>query len=296
MELSDFNSFIGFGATLSLAFVAVEYAKQYPFIVANRVFNFDDKIDRNYKENIDLIDEPTIDGLGELTINGCNAALKIEGLKRDKEIVIRKLQDKKMLEKEYVKEKCNSKSYSSLSFFMFLFALSTLFIAGLKNNNDAKFYWSIFVAFSFIHILLAWILGECQKKKYWLNYASLRTTIYCFIGITIFSLILFFILDLFTDLSNYVIDYYNLIVLLTIFTPYINFLVYTYKIKRKSKEINKHIDDTFSTLKAECMKIKNQTAELSAAQNLAINLKMQESDNSVQITEQPIKKRRCVRR
>ncbi|WP_455590879.1 hypothetical protein [Bacteroides sp.] len=162
MELSSFTSFIEIGATLTIAFVAVEYTKQYTCLIAQKVFDYFGRIEQVVLECKKTIDEDTIDGLSSFTIDGCNTGVKIEGLKRKKEKALQDISDKEKSLNDYVLEKCNSKSYSSLSLFTFLFSLTSLFIAGIETD-EMKCFWIIVVLLSILYTVTSWFFGEKAK-------------------------------------------------------------------------------------------------------------------------------------
>lgn len=278
MELSSFTSFIEVGATLTVAFVAVEYAKQYTFIVADRVFNFIENIRRSVEECKKLIDESTIDGLGNLTINGCSADIKIEGLKREKEKTIQALNEKEEIEKRYVNDRCNSRSYSALSLFIFIFSSVSLFISGLEELEVVKCFWFVTSIICLFYVISAWIFGENQKSKYWIDYSSLKTAFYVFVIIISFSLITSWVCQKFDYIADFMIEYFYIAILITLFTPYINFIVYALKIRKKSVEIHEHIGETFKPLKTRCKTIQEETSKLSAAYSLALDMEKENKE------------------
>lgn len=272
MELSNFTSFIEVGATLTVAFVAVEYAKQYTFIVADRVFNFIDNIRKSVDECRKLIDESTIEGLGNLTINGCSADMKIEGLKRKKEKTIQALNENEESEKIYVNERCNSRSYSALSLFIFIFSSVSLLVSGLEELKGVKCFWFITSTICFFYIISAWIFGERQKAKYWIDYSSLKIAFYVLSIIIICSIIASYFCLRSDIVVDFMINYFNIAIFITLFTPYINFIVYALKIRKKSVEIHEHIGETFKPLKIQCKDIQEETSKLSAAYSLALDM------------------------
>ena len=69
MELDKFTSFIEMGATLTIAFVAVEYTKQYTCLIAQKVFDYFGRIEKIVLECKKAIDEDTIDGLSSFSID-----------------------------------------------------------------------------------------------------------------------------------------------------------------------------------------------------------------------------------
>lgn len=271
MELSSFTSFIEIGATLTIAFVAVEYTKQYTCLIAQKVFDYFGRIKNIVLECKKTIDEDTIDGLSSFTIDGCNTGVKIEGLKRKKEITLQDIDDKEKALNAYVMEKCNSKSYSSLSLFIFLFSLTSLFIAGIETP-DVKCFWILVVFFSLLYTVTSWILGEKSKHRFWIDYSSFKTVLYIFFAILLLSLIATYLWGEVFKIN--LLPYcYDIIGYITLFLPYVNFVVFAFIIRSKSVDIYSEIDKTFEPLKKNCSEIQKETEKLSTAKDLALEIK-----------------------
>lgn len=301
MELSSFTSFIEMGATLTIAFVAVEYTKQYTCLIAQKVFDYFGRIKNIVLECKKTIDEDTIDGLSSLNIDGCNTDVKIEGLKRCKEKTLQEIDDKENFLNTYVFDKCNSKSHSSLSLFVFLFSVTSLFIAGFKAQY-VGFFWLIVVLLSLLYTLSSWIFGEKRKYKYWFDYSSFKCVLITYfsvllIGVIVTCIQLYFlnlcIPPYFYDIASYV----------TLFLPYVNFVVFAFIIRSKSIDIYKMIDETFQPLKVTCCEIQKETERLSVVKDLALEIKgAQIVDNTdieapfSQIKENPILLQKKLRR
>lgn len=271
MELSNFTSFIEIGATLTIAFVAVEYTKQYTCLIAQKVFDYIGRIGQVVLDCKKTIDEDTIDGLSSFTIDGCDTGVKIEGLKRKKEKALQDIGDKEKYLKGYVLEKCNSKSYSSLSLFIFLFSLTSLFIAGLETDN-IKCFWIVFFLLSLLYTVSSWILGEKPKYKYWINYSSLKCVIWIYFIVLLLSVaITSFWIEIF---KIYLLPYcYDIVGYATLFLPYVNFIIFAFIVRCKSVDIYSEINNTFESLKNTCNDIQKETEKLSTVKDLALEIK-----------------------
>lgn len=278
--LANFTSFIEIGATITGAFVIVEYAKQYTCLLAQKVFDFEGEIGNNISDCKKLIDEETIDGLSSFTIEGCNTGIKIEGLKREKEKLLSELKDKERDLKNYVLAKCNSKSHSALSLFLFLFLLAASFFAGIEDTLFFKFYWIIIVILSFLFVTSSWILGERKNLKI-INYSSLSHAVYILILIFIAGRLLIFLMP--EELEAKVISYYPIAVYITLFLPFLNFLIFAFRIKGKSKEINKEIKCVFEPLIKKSKEIQEKTKPLAAAKKLALEMKKEQKQTKTVI-------------
>lgn len=279
MELDNFTSFIEMGATLTIAFVAVEYTKQYTCLIAQKVFDYFGRIEKIVLECKKAIDEDTIDGLSSFSIDGCDAGFKIEGLKRKKEKALQDINDKKNSLNSYVLEKCNSKSYSALSLFTFLFSLVSLFIAGF-DSNSIRVFWIVVVLLSFLYTVSSWIFGEKKRCKLWVDYSSLKCSIYVFSIILLLGIITTWIWG--EILTRYLlVPYYDIAVYITLFLPYVNFVVFAFFIRSKSVDIYNAIEKTFEPLKAICKDIQKETDKLSTVKDLALEIKGAQKNSNV---------------
>lgn len=272
MELSNFTSFIEIGATLTIAFVAVEYTKEYTCIIAQKVFRFFDRIEEKVDHCKRTIDEETIDGLTSIEINGCNTGYKVEGLKRRKETIIQDIKEKEVILNKSVLENCNSKSYSSLSLFTFLFSITSLFISGIETDYT-RFFWFVVSFLSFLYIATSWVFGESKKRKYWINYSSLKSVIYSYSAILIAGVILSCFIP--SSIRINLIEYYSVAVCFTILLPYLNFVVFAIIIRGKSSIIFKEIDDTFDPIIDTCVTIQEETKKHTLAGSLGQEVKIE---------------------
>lgn len=259
------------GATLTIAFVAVEYAKQYTCLIAQKVFDYFGRIEQVVLECKKTIDEDTIDSLSSFNIDGCNTGVKIEGLKRKKEKTLQDIGDKEKILSTYVLEKCNSKSYSSLSLFTFLFSITSLFIAGIETPN-VKCFWIIVVSLSLLYTLTSWIFGEKNRYKFWIDYSSFKHVICIYFSIVLVAV---FATCLWIDIFKlYLLPYcYDIAGYVTLFLPYVNFVVFAFIIRSKSVDIYNMISETFQPLKDTCCEIQKETEKLSTVKDLALEIK-----------------------
>lgn len=282
MELSSFTSFIEIGATLTIAFVAVEYAKQYTCLIAQKLFDYFGRIEQLVLECKKTIDEDTIDGLVSFNIDGCDTGIKIEGLKRKKERVLQDIEDKEKMLNSYVLEKCNSKSYSSLSFFTFLFSITSLFVAGIERNDNIKCFWIIFVLLSSLYTIISWILGEKNRYKFWIDYSSLKYVIYVYWSILLLGITVTYIWGNIFEI--YLLPcYYDVAGYITLFLPYVNFVVFALIIRNKSVDIYGMINETFEPLQASCVDIQKETGMLSTVKDLALEIKGTQKGKEVEL-------------
>lgn len=83
MAINDFSAVIQLMATISIAFVAVEYVKSFTGQLCDRVFRFKDFITQSFQEcKNSLADKETLDSLEPLIIEGKSTFATIEEVKR----------------------------------------------------------------------------------------------------------------------------------------------------------------------------------------------------------------------
>ena len=284
MILNNFTSFLEIGATLTVAFVAVEYAQQYTNLVAKKVFDFYGRIKNQKSECEKLIDIETIYGLSSSNINGHDTMTLIEKLKRETEIINSDILKTENQLNKIVSEKCNSKSYSAISLFIFLCTLTAIFIAGLgENNEDVRLFWQLYTILALIYIVFSWFLGEKTRDCKWIDFCSLKSSFYKYLIILTISTIAFLLTDnieLFSVVKNSLKSTYDIIVIITLFLPFANFIIFALIIKSKSKEIYSSIDLEFEPLRKRCEQIQNDTARLSNVQSLVFEMEVEDNNST----------------
>lgn len=284
MELSDFASTIQLGATLTIAFVAVEYTKQYTCVIAQRVFKFQERISSLIFECAENIDKETIEQLEDIPVNGRSMNGQIEGIKREKEKLEKDILLQKKILEQNVLDKCNSRSCSSISLFLFLFSLFSLFISGFGNTVNVHKFWSLFAVVSIIYVFASWFLGEKPQKKYWIDYSSLLHSISGFVFFIILGILgILFISE--THFCNCLISCWDIVVITTVLLPYLNFIAFAFIIKCRSKNIYRDIDSNFSPILDRCKALKKNTDELSTIKRVSITLELEEAPRKNNIDE-----------
>lgn len=271
MELNDFAAAIQLAATLNIAFVAVEYAKSYTCIVAQKIFKFQEIINDSINRCSSHVDKETIESLHDVTVDGQSMISEIQEVQRDKE---KMTEDIKILESELknmVSEKCNSKSYSFISLYLFLFSSLALIIAGFGGNDNAHKYWIAVSFLSLFFIAISWILGEFPKKKLWFNYSSLQQCIIIFCILPLLSCTAPFITH--TTFCEALNKMWEPAVIITVLLPYVNFIIFAIIIKCRSKHIHKTIEIKTNKIEEKCIELEKKTNKLSVVQEVSVKLK-----------------------
>ena len=139
MILSDFSPMIELAVTLNIAFVAVEYVKSYTNAVCNQLFNFADYLEESFEECKSLlVDEITLNSIPNTEINGKSIAGQVEQAKRTNEKISKDINKELNNFDIKIKNVCQSKSISAVSFWMFFYGLSCLFCMSCLSRPILK--------------------------------------------------------------------------------------------------------------------------------------------------------------
>lgn len=259
MNVCDFSALLQLCAGLSIALVAVEYSKTYTYILSKKVFKFGDIIKQSFKNIEDSIsgDLETLSHIEPVLIDGKSTSNQIEKVRRNYE----KLQDRipetmKHLKNEAYNE-CESKSFSALSLWSFLYCVIALFLSGIIMPNfvdHIKLIWCFLTVFTSLYFIIGWLKGE--KKEQWklCDFSGLSHTILWFSFIFIFSCFLGIIMKNWVEESvNLEIRHviWILLLIISVLLGYTNFIVFFIKIRTKASYIRKVIDQKTSEIQNE---------------------------------------------
>ncbi|WP_455590880.1 hypothetical protein [Bacteroides sp.] len=111
-----------------------------------------------------------------------------------------------------------------------------------------------------------------KKLKFWIDYSSFKHVIYTYFSILLLGVIIaYFGMGIF---KIYLLPYYyDIAGYVTLFLPYVNFIVFAFIIRSKSVDIYDIIDETFEPLKDLCNDIQKETEKLSTVKDLALEIK-----------------------
>lgn len=250
MELNDFSSLIEIAVTLSIAFVAIEYVKTYTKVLCNQVFNFQEYIFERFENcKTRLVDEETLNHIEPNTIDGRSTMHLIEGAKRKREIISSEIETEKNKFCEIIEDVCEAGNMSSVSLWMFFYGITALFLIGCKiDANWFHICWTILTFFTILYSGFGWFIGKC--RKWYANFASLRHSIISYVLSLLISIGL---ASLFYD-SNclFVEEIWNIVLMISLFCMYSNFIAAVAKVWIKAKKVKKDIDDSSQNLVNKC--------------------------------------------
>ena len=248
---------IGLTATLTIAFVAVEYVKSYTRVVCNRFFSLEKTVTDTFAECVKcLTDTETLESITPPMIGGRStnnivqqAQLKNEALRKN----ISDLQNEKLAE---IGSVCRARSMSSLCFFLFMSNTLLLFLAGLEGRLGLYTHIACIVlsVCSVLYLVLGWCLGEKPKPVRFFNFTSLRHPIYsvgCTVALAIIATVLAKVYLISPFVQN-IQECWWMFLLGFIIVSYINFIMFVVKIWRKALRFLDDIYELKRIKKKEC--------------------------------------------
>lgn len=280
MNISDFTALIQLGATLNIAFVAVEYAKAYTVTLAEKVFKFQDFIVRSF-DNCQLVDRDTLNHLEPSTIDGQSTVSQIEKVKREREKLSEEIESTKQSLNGQIHVLCETKSLSTLSLWLFLYSVLALFQAGVEEKYAAThIFWTFFTLCTLIYVSLGWILGEKEKQIKCLDFVQLRHCIiyFCLLWAICFIVALAVQKNESSNLHIAISSYWNLILIVSAILPFANFIAFIVKIRVKAKIIRINIEERAKKINVKCIQLGNAAHALISVSQVSAELKIKKEE------------------
>lgn len=273
MSLSSFSSLFEIAATINIAFVAAEQAKQYGSTLTKNFFQSGINIDRKFSERYARVDKETVDSIQAIVVNGVSTEGKIQEVKRK----IHKLGDSKNERTERLKQRTDNKcvliSFSYLSFYMFLYSLSGLLFGGLNESPFVISYWSTFSLLSTLVLLLISFFGERDKTQWPLKKMSLSGCCTLFFAIVLLSGLGYLYRNI---IFNYAEYFWPWVVFVSVFIPYISFLVFMMIIRSRLYSLSKEVEDELEEFGEACDAVDVEIHRLKEAYDLSVDMRSQE--------------------
>lgn len=273
MQISDFNSILELAATINIAFVAVEYTKNYTSILSNNVFKFPELITQAFKDcNNSLCNIESLKHIDPIEIGGKSTLPQIEKTKVMYEELSKKITEEEERLNNKISKSCEAKSFSALSFWMFMYSTLLLLIAGVGSEYGSSLILSgyVFGIITTLYLIAGWLWGESKPCICaFLNYSLLRHTIIWFITCYSIAIITGATLEgIFNPSVEYLNKLSNKLSLIMVTIPFVNFIAYFYIIKRKVKTLKKEINDAIEPIKKSCDEFKRAVDKLIAIKDM----------------------------
>lgn len=268
MELSDFTSAIELAAGLNIAYVAAEFANSYTHKVINKILKFKEFIEQSRLKCLLHLDEETLNTLTADDINGNSTANKLESLKvrlgKEKEN-INKLQSE--LE-SLIMKKCQSRSFSFISLYLFLFCVLILLFVGFRDIHQfMDLGWSIHSVLSLILLISTFVLGE--RKSF---FSSLSYCIYTFISISVISFCSGYLMDRYNVFNTEIFSLSKVFIIITVLSPYSGFIFYWLKMRFIASELKKEMTEMVDKVESKCIEIERDINKLQNVQEISMEL------------------------
>ena len=278
MAINDFSAIIQLAATISIAFVAVEYVKSFTCILCEKFFNFYDFVKDSFKECRDILtDKDTLSHIEAVDVGGKSTITAIEEAKRQNESLSKEIDEEEKRQQEEISKVCEARSMSSICFFVFLFNTMLLIVGGLENRHPFFIHYLslIFNLLGIIYLMVGWFTGERKDPYRFLDFASLRHPIFGFVVVfTISSAVSLILFNYCKDYTfEYIEDIWWYVLVVSIVFTYLNFIVFVFKIRSKAHDFMSNVASSKENLKNKCKAAEKDVEDLMGTTRLMAKLR-----------------------
>ena len=263
LHMSQFSSLFEIGATLNIAFVVAEQAKQYGSMLAKNFFKTSNNVKWKFDNLLATVDIGSIETMNAIIINNISTEGQIQETKRE----YHKLEDSMKDRTESIKKQTEDCSvlnnFAYISLYMFLYSLAALFVGGLNETPFIKNYWATFTILSAIVIIFISFFGEKTKN---INLENC-----CYLIIVLMFLSSFSILYRF-DVEPYCTYYWPYSIILSAMLPYLSFIIFMVVIRKRLKVISQSIEQCLTEFDNECQNVKGHIDRLKQAYDLSVTM------------------------
>lgn len=277
IELGKFTSAIELAATLNILYIAVEISKSYSSVIIQHIVKINDFVKQCEEECYAHLDEETLNNIPD-NIAGKNTKKLREELRisinKEKEVIGGMKKHFYDLMSERLKP--SSVGFSCVSLYLFLYCIFSLFYSGIQNEHIIiDVVWLLFTALSYVIVLVVSLFDGFTYQRISLKRILLLEIILSIIScITIFSI--YFCKTGLIQQTLFINNYLTTSVLMTIFLPYVHFLIYTIKTYSIVKDLKSEMTNHVKKTKLRCLdiesKINNFNSFKSTYEQLEISL------------------------
>lgn len=284
MEMNDFSALIQLTATLTIAFVAVEYVKSYTRVVCNRIFGLEKTVTEAFKECVDcLIDDETLKNIKTPNIEGKSTNNIVQKVQVENETLRKNISDLQEEKLAAIGTVCRARSMSSLCFFLFMSNTLLLFMASLEGRLGIYIHIACIVlcCCSVLYLLIGWWLGEKANPVKFCNFTTLKHPMYgvgITVGLTIIAVVFAKVFINNPFIQN-VDGYWWMILLAFLIVSFLNFVMFVFKIRSKALGFLDDIDKLKGAKKKECEDAQSDIKDLMGACRLNDKLKSDSKSN-----------------
>lgn len=278
MAINDFSAIIQLAATISIAFVAVEYVKSFTCILCEKFFKFYDFVKDSFKECRDILtDKDTLSHIEAVDVGGKSTITAIEEAKRQNESLSKEIDEEENRQQEEISKVCEARSMSSICFFVFLFNTMLLIVGGLENRHPffIHYFSCLFNLLGIIYLIVGWFIGEKKDPYRFCDFSSLRHPIFGFMVVFTISfaasLILFYYCKDCT--FEYIENSWWYVLVVSIVFTYLNFIVFVFKIRSKAHHFMSNVASSKENLKSKCEAAEKDVEDLMGTTRLMAKLR-----------------------
>lgn len=277
MVINDFSALIQLFATISIAFVAVEYVRSFTGVLCERLFDFKDFVKKEFKNCREILtDRETLDHLQPCNIDGNSTVSAIEEAKRKNESLRKEIDQQEKNMNDEVANACQARSMSSLCFFLFLINSLLLFWGGIEKEfqDFSHTFLIFFCSLSIVYLITGWLLGEKENPRRFRDFSSLKHVGCSFIIICLLSFILPWAINkwLYTWFVTYIQPLWWCLMVVLIVLSYVNFCVFIAKIWQKAQSFKKKVTSSANNLKEQAKAAEKEVEELKTTNRLSARL------------------------
>lgn len=266
MDLNDFLSLIQLAAGLNAAYIVVGISQGYTHVLLNKIFNIKQQIDAKFEpiKSTIRINQETLEHTTPSEVNGVSTYNKIEKVKRDYEIINKKIDDAEKDIKNKANCDCEFRCFSGLSLMMFLYCCALLFIAPFCS----EWFLLPFTVLVLLHSVIGWFAEN----------AKLVCSLMWVIGEFVISLVLsggvYAVAKFGLDLDALPSFWGNLLIIVSALLPMVNFVIFFIKSLSKMKSIRENINTQAARIEQESITIHRDFDTLQRLEELKIDLGM----------------------
>jgi len=288
MEINDFSALIQLTATLTIAFVAVEYVKSYTRVVCNRIFGLEKTVKDAFAECLKcLTDTETLEKITPPMISGKSTNNIVQEAQLKNETLRKEILDLEKKNLAAIGTVCRAHSMSSLCFFLFMSNTLLLFLACLESRFALYTHVACIVLCicSIFYLGFGWCLGEKKNPVKLCNFMSLKHPMYSvgvMAGITVISVVLGKVFIHASFIQN-IEGYWWVLLLAFLFVSYLNFVMFVIKIRRKSLDFLEDIYELKGKKKIECEEAQTDIKDLLGTCRLNDKLRSNSQTNMSQL-------------
>lgn len=268
--MSEFYSVIQLLATIAIGFVLLGYSEFFTEMLRTRFFRTDEKISKAGKDCIDrLPDEATLNSLKATPVGKGTTEEQIKELKRKcKEMKENKIPEFEKQARKELNGICYLRSIASMSFFVFMFSTTMLFLPSLIRLYGAivTIALLLFSSLCIVYMVLGWFLGEKEIKCKMLDFGSMMHPIVCFVLVCAISVGLAF-LPCWESID--IGKSWKYLFVLLIIVGWVNFLMYAFVVRRTIKKFERLLNAKRQPYWDECNSLLDECNKLVAVMDVA---------------------------